>query len=730
MPDIIHKFAIFILVAVGLILGATGRSHGQADLSKPAISSSTVKGGPAYEHLTLPVPRTIDLTHVEPEHFAAALRKDPQRIFEFVRDHVAYEVYSGCLRGPRGTLLAMAGNSVDRAALLAALLEKAGQRVRFVRGILPEADAKELVSSMWAKRPRPIPKGGGTKKAPALKAAADTLVNGIQRDYNLIRDHLKKSEPLPARQPGPSFEDLVKESQPHYWVQWSQDNNWLDLDPSFADSIPGWTSAKREKLFAALPEEVYHRVTIRIQLEEYGIYLQGNAETKPSHREILRYTAKAADLSGRALVLTHQPDNWQGPAKDLKSALAAAVKDTGKVKPVLLTSADQWTAGQGFRQKVPAGGGLGGLFADLAGEGTRRPMPIATAESIEFEFVYPGGPKETVIRETFDVVGQARRAADKKLSAEQGRKLRQADRAFYPSRAVYDLFFTTGSVQLAHLSNIVTGEVLKGGKPPGLQTAFRRMHIVFAGISNGLLTEFDWRNRSATRFYPDSPRLQIMELNTLSGKSQVSLDLRRNRSRGVVIGQHPEDLFSSQVLRGVAEGTLERVLTDNFLAPVSKKQDWRPVLSTSLLLELAHVQKVPTLVLQGKLSNQIEGLSENTAALLQTQLQGDCVAVTSARPIKLNEQLRLAWWQVNLRSGETIGMTDEGLHGTTTERHIVVINDAGAVQVSSMTFVDGVFAGGQTVVEDLPGGLNEFIAQILASGESITNLTGIPLAPL
>src|SRR2546427_7683902 len=218
---------------------ARGQASGAPAAASAPVAISTRGPGmhrQPVDALHLPVPRTFDLTHVEPQHFAAALGNDPTRIFNWVRDEIAYEVYTGSLRGPRGTLLAMSGNSVDRASLLASMLQHAGQRVRFAQGTLPEPQARELVSSMWAERSDPALAHVDVKPSQSLSKDLDVLFNGVKRDYTLIRDHLKEVNLKITPEPAPSLDSLVKETQNHYWIQWFKNGTWLDLDPSFADS--------------------------------------------------------------------------------------------------------------------------------------------------------------------------------------------------------------------------------------------------------------------------------------------------------------------------------------------------------------------------------------------------------------------------------------------------------------------------------------------------------------
>jgi len=59
--------------------------------------------------------------------------KDPQKLFEWVRDNTWWVPYRGALRGPTGVLMDRVGNSLDRSLLLAELLRLAGHSARLAR---------------------------------------------------------------------------------------------------------------------------------------------------------------------------------------------------------------------------------------------------------------------------------------------------------------------------------------------------------------------------------------------------------------------------------------------------------------------------------------------------------------------------------------------------------------------------------------------------------------------
>ena len=115
-----------------------------------ATAFGTLAAGRALGQSTSPG-TTTDFpppTSVDPiGDLAFALDADIDRIFRFVADEIRYEPYAGALRGAKGTLASRAGNSVDQALLLAALLDAAQAQVRFASGKIDEPTAATLLGT-------------------------------------------------------------------------------------------------------------------------------------------------------------------------------------------------------------------------------------------------------------------------------------------------------------------------------------------------------------------------------------------------------------------------------------------------------------------------------------------------------------------------------------------------------------------------------------------------------
>jgi hypothetical protein len=78
---------------------------------------------------------SLDCSPLDVQAAQAEIGTDPVALARFVQTEIRYEPSAGALRGSRGTLLARAGNSLDRALLLAAMLRAAG----VAQSIWPEA---------------------------------------------------------------------------------------------------------------------------------------------------------------------------------------------------------------------------------------------------------------------------------------------------------------------------------------------------------------------------------------------------------------------------------------------------------------------------------------------------------------------------------------------------------------------------------------------------------------
>jgi hypothetical protein len=327
------------------------------------------------------------------------------------------------------------GNSLDRAILLDSLLELAGHEARLASVRLPEDAVAALLPGLLAgtvRRFEAPPDSGdgwairnasleyGTDPA-SMEASLGAQVTAMDSVMRLLHGRVAgQSRRLLAQVPHPQGEadslaraDRAAESlRDHWWVQVRQDSAWRDLELL---DVPT-PAAGRFADPAALPDELYHTLTVRLIAEE---------EAGSARRLVpaLAQTIRPSAIPGRAVALQIWPANM--PAElhaEAQSRFGLATQAQEEREWVAsLTVADSviasgeigGSASAGSRTaRAPSGnpmGGLGGAMAAAAAPKSESPEVIAAW--IEYEVRAPGRPTRTWRRAVFDLVGPAARAA-------------------------------------------------------------------------------------------------------------------------------------------------------------------------------------------------------------------------------------------------------------------------------------------------------------------------------
>jgi hypothetical protein len=244
---------------------------------------------------------------------AQRLGFDADKIFQFVRDQTSLEPYSGILLGARGVLAGGAGNALDRALLLQAMLTQSGIPCRLMRGTLPQAAAarvlQQYLSSPKSHLPAPIALDPSSSSTKLMERAGvnDQLIAEIKdrcatRSAGFWRTVSAQTQERSAflsaalkaagfnPQPAATVQDaLLKSLATHYWVQ-RQDasQNWIDLDPTFADSEPGKTAGEAGAAVEAIAPEEHHHLDI-------SLVYRTRSGSEIKQEQLLNQTVDAAD---------------------------------------------------------------------------------------------------------------------------------------------------------------------------------------------------------------------------------------------------------------------------------------------------------------------------------------------------------------------------------------------------------------------------------------------------
>lgn len=334
--------ALFILA---IALPASVRAEGTDTGKKTNLSYEQAKERigsmfNALEHLE----RNIDKTKFDVGAKAKALGTNVEEIFAFVRDDVRYEPYWGVLRGASGTLMGLAGNSLDQSLLLAALLKAHKFDVRFAIGSLQAGDAKKLLGQAFANKPAindaEISPQIVTEAAQILGIATqqiDTLIgdgladaedmqeslwSDVESDHAFITGMLQSRGLVIGRdKPDVAEATMLEEAGEHVWVQYKNaTGDWVDLDPSFRKSNPGEARVQANETFAILPDKFHHTLQFEVTLRTITS-TGAPVDDKTEDHSLLDINLRLSDLVGQNVILANvaniQSKRTQSPEQRL-----------------------------------------------------------------------------------------------------------------------------------------------------------------------------------------------------------------------------------------------------------------------------------------------------------------------------------------------------------------------------------------------------------------------------
>ena len=607
---------------------------------------------------------------------ASSLGYDLTTIFRHVADEVWYEPYSGSLRGARGALESRAGNSVDKAALLAALLQSALFETRFVSGTLDDASASALLATTAVTRDAAMararsvltgePEGsaGPAPSAPAglpagLQSIADRKDELVATAQAWASDHLAAGVStiiraladagIPVATPAITLPDL--ERRRHTWVQARQGADWVDLDPLLPGAEPGVAATAPDgEPFDVIPDDLRHQLRFTVTAD----VISGDTLAQ---MQVLDQMLATDTLDAASLLLFHEKP---GDLKDLGIAIGGALGGGDPRYQTILQVGSRSYVGDGW---LSLSGGDSGPFG--GGDGSRD--GTAVAEWLDVTVTGPEGTIRTTRRPIFDLVGAKARvmgpidvaSIPKPELLALGPDLTDE---FQPLR---DLWFVSVATGATNVDGLASSEDRQLDEVASTGLAASLYHVARDGMSAAFALD------RGVRTFLDAPNVaafviggRLRDDGSFDVSTRVDLLHRAFGRLGV-----PDRTVSEPpgVVAGVLSHIVERIQTGEGLPELFAEAVSAPLpLSAGAVIEAAQGQGIRLLVLRDGSSADLVWPTA-AAARLTDALAGGWVAIAPANPVQVGDQVRLGWWLVDPATGVTLDMLDDGLGASMVE---------------------------------------------------------------
>ena len=607
---------------------------------------------------------------------AAELQHASGPLFDLVKG-MGNETYAGSLRGTRGTLWGGAGNALDKASLLIALLRASGVPARYRHGSLNTPTSQALIASMFI---------------------TPTRIEGYVPAGAPVSDPLNDAA-------------LLAEAGDHWWVEAYLAGTWTDLDPSFAEATPGATyqssvAGDGTDRIAEVPDAQRHKVTVRLKVQKYNNYLGGLTDFYPISR-----TFASVEVAGKPVALAHvvNPQSVSG------LVFGNNIVD---YTPYFIVGEDANTA------EIVVGAPFQDLVSSFASV-----TNLHVAEWLQFDLREPGGATRTFEREVIDLIGYDKRQNGGAISFASGSQSQPMVQTtdmfsswFWSGRVPFEALQRTRALAInltpqfsADLATINALQYVTNRAPEqeaqftaaqsrmqlNISARLALVGLTFAVRADDALDYFG--AATEVKAYYAAPR--IVSVGSLTGISATvnsdafTIDLRRTTARAVGRpGQSLEAPYALQQMKGYLESQYEQDALEEAAG--------LPAVSTARVISQALALGVPLVRIDDTMLDELSNLalSDQALARITTAVIAGKEVLVPSEGISISGRLRYAWFESDRLTGEMVGVMENGLHTAAIEYNLLLSGGLKALTGFMLGMVVGLWSALTPVLVSKLGG--------------------------
>lgn len=631
----------------------------------------------------------------DPSALAWALGDDPVAIFRFVHDRIAYQPYPGLLRFGGGTLMSMAGNSCDQAALLGEMLVAGGHEVRFA--MAPMTD--ELQDRLTEDRnlPLPVATAPNVMTLPSQHERRDMALLGFPED--MIREEtaldvlagygfaqeLDTAETIGESLLEDQLDSILSRSSSgplprqatHCWVQLNHGREWIDLDPSATWLPAGKAAMPADTIRDRLPLSLAPRISLRLELkritpngfETVDLLDVGGTLFRPVNELTLVFVpaedgaGNSADAASSYMLLaTLNGHEVTSEAFDLNGNTPPPV--AGRRDDPMSAAANRLECLLGCPSNgggaAPSGGGLfGGMGgAAPAAKSVKKPGKKTAPETrlarltLHLALEDASGRK---VRESRDFLLSPPAVADEDLADELRRQLTNSyraviwggriERAYVEARELDALLRAKGAFEAILDARFGENpEALPADPLDGVDLT--DVSLLELARMRSALVEYVDAQEPETASYPGFPQM----LARRSGFFPVAPDQPALPADSFDFVSNELVVDGQRAARVHARHGLIDTLVE-YLAAGGGDTD-----NAYRILVAANDQRVPMVALDRKTGRPaMPDIDDATLGQMQADLEAGYTILAPARPVLVGEAPRFAWFRLNPATGGMLG---------------------------------------------------------------------------